>query len=66
MDKVAAARVLGRWAESGTGQPGFTADRNFFAALKDAPHGRVDRPTVRYGIRPTNVLNGFIRDNVEF
>jgi hypothetical protein len=66
VDKVAAARALGRWAESGTGKPGLTADRNFFAALKDAPHGRVDRPTVRYGIRPTNVLNNFIRNDTRF
>lgn len=66
VDKVAAARALGRWSETGTGGPGLTADRNFFAAIKDAPHGRVERATVRYGIRPTNVLHRFIRDNVEF
>ena len=66
IDKIAGTRALGRWAESGTGKPGFTADRNFFAALKDAPHGRVDRPTVRYRIRPTNVLNRFIREDTRF
>ena len=66
VDKIAATRALGRWAESGTGQPGLTADRNFFAAIRDAPHGRVERATVRYGIRPTNVLNKFIRENTQF
>jgi hypothetical protein len=62
IDKVAAARALGRWSEG----PQDTSDRAFFAAIKDAPHGRVDRPTVRYGIRPTNVLNKFIRENTRF
>jgi len=62
IDKVAAARVLGRWTEG----PGDMSDRSVFAALKDAPHGRVERPTVRYGIRPTNVLNRLIRDNTQF
>jgi hypothetical protein len=66
IDKIAVARALGRWSESGTGRPGLTADRNFFAAIKDAPHGRVERATVRYGIRPTNVLNTFLRDNTQF
>jgi hypothetical protein len=42
------------------------SDRSFFAAIRDAPHGRVDRATVRYGIRPTNVLNKFIRENTLF
>ena len=66
VDKIATARALGRWAESGTGQPGLTADRNFFAAIRGAPHGRVERATVRYGIRPTNVLNTFLRENTQF
>jgi hypothetical protein len=66
VDKVAAARAFGRWSESGTGKPGYTADRNFFAAIKDAPHGRVERATVRYRIRPSNVLHGFIAQGVEF
>lgn len=62
VDKVAAARALGRWSEG----PGVTSDRSFFVALKDAPHGRVERATVRYGIRPTNVLNRFLRENTQF
>jgi hypothetical protein len=62
VEKVVAARAFGRWSEG----PGVTSDRSFFAAIKEAPHGRVDRPTVRYGIRPTNVLHRFIRDRVEF
>jgi hypothetical protein len=62
VDKVAAARLMGRWAEG----PREMSDRVFFAGLKDAPHGRVERATVRYGIRPTNVLNRFIRENTRF
>jgi hypothetical protein len=66
VDKVAAARAFGRWSESGTGQPGYTADRNFFAAIKDAPHASVERASVRYRIRPNNILNHFIREGIEF
>lgn len=62
VDKVAAARALGRWSEG----PKDMSDRSFFAAIKDAPHGRVERATVRYGIRPTNVLNKFLRENTQF
>ncbi len=62
IDKVACARAIGRWSEG----PGVASDRAFFAAIREAPHGRVERATVRYGIRPTNVMHGFIRDNVEF
>ncbi|HKR88330.1 MAG TPA: hypothetical protein VJS38_09150 [Phenylobacterium sp.] len=62
VDKLAAARAFGRWSEG----PGVTSDRNFFAALREAPHGRVERATVRYGIRPTNVLNTFLRENTQF
>lgn len=62
VDKLAAARAFGRWSEG----PGVTSDRAFFAALRDAPHGRVERASVRYGIRPTNVLNKFLRENTQF
>ena len=62
VDKLAAARTFGRWSEG----PGVTSDRNFFAAIRQAPHGRVERATVRYGIRPTNVLNTFLRENTQF
>jgi hypothetical protein len=61
VDKIVCARALGRWSESGTGKPGLTADRNFFGAIKDAPHGVVEEPTVRYAIRPTNVLHTFLK-----
>jgi hypothetical protein len=62
IDKVRAGRPLGRWAEG----PGVQSDRHFFRAIKDLPHGRVERPTVRYGIRAHNVLNKFIRENTDF
>lgn len=66
IDKVLAARALGRWSEAGTGRPGLTADRNFFAAIRQAPHGRVDEATVSYGVRPTNILRKFLADGIEF
>jgi hypothetical protein len=62
VDKLAAARALGCWTEG----PGVTSDRKFFAAIRQAPHGRVERATVRYGIRPTNVMHGFIRNDTRF
>lgn len=62
VDKVALARAFGRWSEG----PGVASDRSFFAGIKHTPHGRVDRATVRYGIRPTNVMHVFLRDNVTF
>jgi hypothetical protein len=62
VDRVAATRVFGRWSEG----PGVTSDRAFFAAIRQAPHGRVERPTVRYGIRPTNVLHTLMREGVRF
>lgn len=61
VDKVICARALGRWSESGTGKPGLTADRNFFAAIREAAHGAVAEATVRYAIRPTNVLHTFLK-----
>lgn len=62
VDKIICARALGRWSESETGKPGLTADRNFFSAIREAPHGVVAEPTVRYAIRPTNVLHTFLRE----
>jgi len=62
VDKLAAANALVRWTEG----PGVTSDRAFFAAIRQAPHGRFERASVRYGIRPTNVLNRFLRENTEF
>lgn len=62
IDKVRAGRPLGRWAEG----PGVQSDRHFFRAIKHLEHGRVDRATVRYGIRWHNVLHKFLRENAEF
>lgn len=61
LDKVLCASVLGRWAETAQGQPGLTADRHLFAALRKAPYGVVNKATVRYFIRPTNILHQFIQ-----
>lgn len=66
VDKVKAARALGRWAETLDGKPGLSADRHFFRAIAQADHAYVMEPTVRYKIRPTNVLRRFLRENVSF
>jgi hypothetical protein len=62
VDRVAVARILGRWSEG----PGVESDRSFFLAMKNAPHGRVEAASVRYGIRPTNILNKLMRDGTRF
>lgn len=62
VDKVAVSRAFALWSEG----PGATSDRNFFAAIKDAPHGRVERATVRYKVRPTNIMLQFLREGREF
>lgn len=56
IDKVALAPHLGRWAETVSGRPGTTADRNFFSAIRREPCGRSDDVTVLYAVRPNNVL----------
>lgn len=61
VDKLAAAHAFGLWAEPGLNRPSKRADRAFFGALRMLPYGVVERPTVRYGIRPTNLLHQFIR-----
>lgn len=62
VDRIAAARAFGRWSEG----PGVTSDRAFFAAIRQAPHGRLEQATVRYGIRPTNVLHKLMREDTRF
>jgi hypothetical protein len=52
LDKIRAGRPLGRWAEG----PDVISDRAVFDAIRHLSHGRVDRPTVRYGVRRGNVL----------
>jgi len=63
---LAATDAFAYWADPGLGRPSQRADRRFFRALKDRPYGVVPRPTVRYAVRPTNVLLTFLRDGVEF
>ena len=63
IDKVGAARALGRWSEG----PGMKSDRSFFAAIRAAPHGSVGQPTARYYVRPgNNIFERFLREGVEF
>ena len=60
VDKIACSHALARWAETADGSPGVTADRNVFKAIRSLPHARVDRATVRYAIRKTNILHRFL------
>ena len=63
IDKVAAGRALGRWSEG----PGMMSDRKFFAAIREAAHGQVNAPTVRYFVRAQDTMFAkFLRDGVEF
>lgn len=66
IDKIRAARALGRWSETSTGRPDMTADRNFFFAIRQAPHGEVREATVLYTVRPTNILLRFMAEGQEF
>lgn len=66
LDKVAAAKVLGRWAETPDGKPGVTADRHIFAAIRHSKHGVVPEATVRYGIRKSNILHQIMAAGTEY
>ena len=61
VDIVKTAPVIGRWASSGSLQPGFTADRFFFSGIRNSSHCEVADPTVYYKIRKTNILHKHIR-----
>ena len=61
VDKARLAHRLGAWAQTPDGQPGFLADRNFFQSIAREDHRASDAVTVRYGIRPTNVLHLFLK-----
>jgi hypothetical protein len=61
VDIVATAPVIGRWASSGSSAPGVTADRFLFAAIRNAPYGKVEEPTVFYKIRKTNIFHRHIQ-----
>jgi hypothetical protein len=61
-------KVLGRWCEPlfPPQQPGLTADRNFFTAIAAAPHARVEEATMRYKVRPTNIMLKLMKANVVY
>jgi len=61
VDIVKTAPVIGRWASSGSLNPSITADRFFFAGIKNSPYGEVAEPTVFYNIRKTNILHKHLR-----
>ena len=57
VDKLQTSRMLGRWAENWRMAPGNAADRHFFEGIRALPHGAVEGPTVRYSVRPNNILH---------
>jgi len=56
VNKLQGAQLFGLWAETGTGKVAMTADRNFFRGLRQRAFGEVVDPTVRYFLRPDNIL----------
>ena len=68
IDKVRVGKALGRWAEPlfPAQKPGLTADRHFFQAIAAAPHRRVEEATIRYKVRPTNIMLKLMRAGVEY
>lgn len=63
IDKLMTARFLGRWSENRKMQLGNAADRHFFSSIKDLPHGAVGGATVRYSVRPGNILRRLLDDH---
>jgi hypothetical protein len=57
IDKLACLDALPRWSQG----PEWEADRAFFGAIKDLPHGQVYRPTVRYLLHDPHVLRNYLR-----
>ena len=66
IDKRAVGRALGLWADPGVPNPGVTSDRHFFRALTRFPGGEVEEATVRYRVRPNDILQRFVRENTVF
>jgi hypothetical protein len=56
VSKLHGAQLFGLWADTGIGKVSMTADRNFFRGLRQRPFGVVEEPTVRYFLRPDNIL----------
>ena len=66
VNKVAVARVLGRWSETPDGSLSDTADRHFFAAIRNTDHGAVEEATVRYSIPRTHILHKIMAEGIEY
>jgi hypothetical protein len=66
LDKVLCAPALWQWSDPGPKLKRLEADRRIAATLARFPHGEVGRATVRYRIRPTNILRQFLREGTEF
>jgi hypothetical protein len=66
IDKLRCVRALGFWSDTQTREPGLTADRNFFDAIRRQPHGVVPDATVRYSVRANNKLLEFHEEGREF
>ena len=65
VDKVRTCGAIGLWATTGRKGTG-PGDRRFFRSIARASHAFVERPTVRYRIRKTNVLWRFHNEGAEF
>lgn len=66
VNKLHMAHALWLWSDPGPGRMGVEADRRFAEALFRQPFGRVERPTVRYRIRTTNILRKFLAEGTVF
>jgi hypothetical protein len=60
IDKVALTRALSLYSDTLDRKPGLTSDRLLFSGIAKQSHGRVDRFTVRYYIRRTNMMWQFL------
>lgn len=66
IDKVRCAPILWMWSDPGASLKRLEADRRISASLSKAPGGVVDKATVLYRIRRTNILFQFMRDGTTF
>ncbi|MBL8555406.1 MAG: hypothetical protein JNL41_14120 [Phenylobacterium sp.] len=66
IDKVRAAPILWMWSDPGPNLKRLEADRRITASLGKAPGGFVEKATVRYRMRRTNILWQFMREGTRF
>jgi hypothetical protein len=66
LDKLWPAPLLWMWSDPGPRLKRLEADRRLSANLVHLPGATVERATVRYAIRKSNVLRRFMREGVTF